>query len=219
MKARALFSAGLLCAKQGKPEVQWKGRTGDRQVTAAYRIFRRNVCYDVPFWVLSGFWWQHTVLHSQFCLWDLSDGTGSLTHQTHMPEESPFQKMVCFSALLACPWHYCQRPGPWAEAVPCSPGMPAADSAFQPFWQQHFPPHQEKKQGRRSCLTVELGRLRIFQFLSDSLLKKCSIWIALQLGYAWIQLSIPHFIQWMLSVKYSKWGRDHAISNKNPVNI
>lgn len=94
-------------------------------------------------WVLSvsGGSTQHFIASFAFETWVMAQ---VLTHQTHMPEEPPFQKMVCFPALLVCPWHYCQRPGPWAEAVPCSPGMPAADSAFQPFWQQHFPPHQEK---------------------------------------------------------------------------
>lgn len=117
MKARALFSAGLLCAKQGEPAVQWQGRTGGTQVAAAAAcgIPRGSVGCDVPSCVLS------VLSCVQFCLWDLSDGTGSPTHQTLVPEESPFQKWH-LPALLVCPWH-CLRPGAWAEAVPCSAGI------------------------------------------------------------------------------------------------
>lgn len=101
MKARALFSAGLLCAKQGKPEVQWKGRTGDRQVTAAYRIFRRNVCYDVPFWVLSvsGGSTQCFIASFAFGTWVMAQ---VLSHTKPTCLRSHLSKRWCVSLLC---WH------------------------------------------------------------------------------------------------------------------
>lgn len=110
MKARALFSAELLCAKQGKPEGQWMGRTGGRQVPAAWGVF--SVCCDVPSCMLSvsGGSTQHL---RQFCLWDLSGGTGSpMSLRSHLSKSLP--------TLFVCPWHYCQRPVPCHSVDACS---------------------------------------------------------------------------------------------------
>lgn len=76
----------------------------------------------------------------EFCLQDLNDGTGSLTHQTHVPEELAFPKT--FPCPVGMPVTLLPEAS-LAEGVSCSTGNPAADSAFQSFCQQHCPLDQK----------------------------------------------------------------------------
>lgn len=188
----------LGCSAQNKESLKSSGRAGLEADRELLPVGFSAVCCDVP-----------------SCMLSVSGGSTSFAFETWvMAQVLPHTKPTCLRSHLSKRWHsllcWCAPNTPARGQEPEQRQSLALLGCLQltvPFSHSGSSTFllTRKQQWRRSCLTVEVGRWgRIFQFLSDSLLKKYGVWVALQLGSALIQLSITHLIQWMLSVKHSE---------------